>query len=620
VLADAQVEILGEVESIGDDRRLIATICEFSTACEISAAAERIVPVSGRAPASLETVGVPAIEGTTVFVGQGPTVKAVLPPGSFQAWVTVASTNSGLPEAKPARVSADGVVGYEPYTDAATKVAIWVEPVGLAPRSWLPELMQTEFVVFPARTTLVWPVIPLSFDEAPRLIAEGNAISDVRANGLSLVRGADGWLLLPNHEVVVLVITTPRGLSVQITRRVRRIHIQAPEIEAFVECPVFFLSDFERNTPLVIDLPESAAGAALDVGLAFHDALNYATTVVVPQAVKRSHAMRFSSRVLRDALAGASQGLVALRIDHRVVKTGALYVREPLDLLFPEEPAGEDLGLLEGPLGDTIRRFDELRDHPVEIQMPVPPTRDPLRALMLRITTIAAILDQRDAGEDAGESSDLSILRVAMHSAQTGEPVGDDLLVALSDLPHDPMIRRIPRWADQLASMISGLREQSDSRLIIQRWTDCWNGRVLNEEAVAETLLYRMSGGLLLTEGARKLFIALRAHQKIGFLSGPDGALECLTRAATAGAPTVSAVATALRIGAHLLMSDVDGARRLLGELPATKSPVWHHLAGDLDAIIAGDPLLPREAGSASVRVWDIEPEGITLFDTHGGD
>lgn len=620
-LDGAQVEMLGELESLADEQRLIATVCEFSTASEISVAIGRIIPVSDRVLGSLEVEGVPAVAGTNIFIGQKPAVRVAFSAAlSVKAWFTSVSSNNELAEPQPAEISEQGTICYEISSDAPTKVNVWVEPVGFAPRSWLPELMETEFVVFPHGTVLAWPFLPLSYDEAPSFVADGAAISEVRANGQTLVRGPTGKFVLPNDEVVVVVITTTLGLSVQITRRVRRVHLYAPELEAFDDCPVLFLSDLEESTPLLIDVPEFTAGQAVDLGVVSSDGLTHATTVVLPHTVRRGHRLKLPSRTLRDPLSAAAAGMLALRIDRRVVRTGALYARSPMELVLPDSEAVCDFGYLEESLGDVVRQLHHLREHPVSISLPELRTRNPLRILILRIATLAAILDGRDPDSHALELPEFKFLQIAARAVRTGEPVGAELLKVLSDLTRDPVVMRVSRWGERLASMMAALREQSDLLLLIQRWRDCWHERVLNQEAVADTVLYRMEGGPLLTEGARRLFNSLRSRRPIEFLSGDDGALQCLRRAAAQSSDTVSMLANAFLIGALLRIGSLDTARRTLEELQGKILPAWRPLARDLESAVMGHPPSTREVGAESVRVWDIQPEGIMLFEMHGGD
>ncbi|MDP9191072.1 MAG: hypothetical protein M3P06_05160 [Acidobacteriota bacterium] len=631
LLSDMCVEQLGELDDVdATDGRTTVTVCEVPVPCVISLAEGRLLPARYQAPAAIVLVGTPAIVNTSIFVGTGPEVRlsSFTPEmaADFQAWFTAKTSDDAVTPPQAAELQQDGSILYKVLAEAATRVSVWLEPRGIAPRSWSAEGMEVEFVVFPQSTTISWPERPFGYNEHPTLHASGPSIGEVSANGQVLSPAADGSFDLPTDPVVIILIRTERQLSVQITRRVARVTLHATGLEGFTSCPVLFFSDFEQEVRLEINVPHYVADTVVDVGLCHDGRFLAPTSINVPHAVRKGGMLTVSSRSLRDAFdtTQANPAIVAVRIGPRLVSTGVLYARSPAALLLgPSVASTSDLGLVENRWGGIIRDFWTMRERPVSIAFPVDVPRKVLDQFMKRQVALAALLDWEALTQPlTGEVPDLEFLRAGLLARSAGDPVDSDVIASLSDLLRQPNL--IDRWRAQLHAILSDFKERSNLAGLVRKWSGCWEELTLDHAAVTDSVLYAMSGAPRLTEGARKLFLSLRSPRPIAFLAGPDGALNSLRSAVAESQPgsPVWILANIFLVGAYLRRGDLADATRLLQETRPRMIGAWAALAQDLDAFLsnASVDFSSLEQSVDAIRIWDIQPQGVVLFELNGGN
>lgn len=624
LVADFCVENLGELEAVGaDDARTVVSICDFPSAYLISAVDNLLIPTERGSPAAIQLIGTPAVDGSNIFVHTGPKVRFssfnAESASAMRAWCSAVTSDAERPIPQPATIATDGSISYAVPAGVTARVAVWAEPRGIAPRSWIPDGMEVSFVVFAEGTTVKWPDSVLGFNDLPHLEVKGPDILLVSCNDEQLIPEKSGEYSLPFADEMVVVITTVRGLAVQITRETRRVRLRASTLEAFDSCPVLFFSDFEVDEPLELSLPERLGGTCVHIGIAQRERLVASTSVNLPRSVRKYGVFTVSTRTLRDSLESAPAGpsMVAVQIGETLVKTGVIYARTPGELLLgPSTGDREDLGLAEIRWGAVVRAFRAMHAEPAPVPIQVAAARKPLAELFVKFGVFSSLLD-RDEFSTAlvGDAAEFEPLRLGLLANRKQGVVSADVVQQIRKAAEDSDL--YPRWRGRLRKAVAEIVERSDVPLLVRNWVRCWRNRTLDDQSVKETALYGMAGGDLLTEGARKLFMSVRSARPILLLSGANGALRCLQSAvheSSPGAP-VWILAHVYLIAAAERCSERSRAERLYEDVRSHLGASWVPTAEHLDAMLSSSPHQPVDETLYTIRLSDLQPSGISLFD-----
>lgn len=562
------VERCGELEVLGGtDLQLEVAVCEFDQWQTVTAAG--LVAPEGDRPVSLKILDTAVVPGTNLFATRAPRVQVVGDIAtllrSFRVLACERATDRA-PEIRELQPRPDGSLPLVSL-EAPSRLDVWIEPKGVAPRGWDPNIGTVSLTLLPPGFQTDIPSNLLSFDEPARCTVHSRDLQALEVNGDPAIwDGASGaWTTHTAERSILLSGRFKSGFTFSGSAALHRLDFHAVSLPGFRDWPVVFRDELERGVPFRVGLAPSLAGRSVEVGLLHGSRCYRLVEMRVPRRAATTGSMELDGRALLDGIedCGVSPGVFVVKERDRIVSSGAVYARTPKALFLPEAgtPKAGDLGWVTKKYGALLDAVLRLQDRPADVHWPEALDtigRTPVREFLLRLRRMWELLDRRNTAPSELDAAcpEIGSLRDAL-AAEASPRSPEELGGVIQRL--NSTILPLPRWRASIGQLRGRLSARLGVVPAVTDWLALWKPLALeaaetltyDPDEMSQSALYRSPGGSELSLGVRQFLRALVVEGEVraDLLQNRDGAAPVLRAAAElATEPTV-------RILAHLFLA-----------------------------------------------------------------